>query len=422
MGANRIMATVGYQGGAWVMLALLVVGMAISIATLLKDFTKEDLLEDFIEIAKALGLSTTAWQPGEPIGALLAIFAQVIATLWNTIIVRALRAGFLDYAAGDWLTLVAWAGYGVFRQDETFATADLVVENRGGNVYTFVPGDVRIKNDLGKTFTNTTGGALAPWFSGAFTTVTLTFSADEAGSGSDTPVGAIEEYPTPPVTAFSGVFVRTNEVAILGADREEDDPLKARSRLEIGKAHAVAPLSAYEAVARNVKRANGTTVPINRVRVFNAGGGVIKVILGTPTGAVAGDLGTLGSDLYLVNLAVQTQLVSEGLTTIVESAVPKTIGITEALFVDLAANLTAADAVKSATAAINALFKVVPIGGNRTVASGPGYLFRTEVEAKSSEAAAGIFRAVMTGSDTELAYNEVPAVGVLALTATLVKQ
>src|SRR5690348_6819197 len=99
--------------------------MAISIKDLVKDLSREDILGDFLEVAKALGLATTAWQPGEPIRLLLTVIADVLASLWNGPIVKSIRAGFLDYAEGDWLTLLAWTDYNLFRRDATYATGTL---------------------------------------------------------------------------------------------------------------------------------------------------------------------------------------------------------------------------------------------------------------------------------------------------------
>ncbi|MFS8068762.1 MAG: baseplate J/gp47 family protein, partial [Byssovorax sp.] len=206
--------------------------MAVALSDLVKDLTREQVLEDLLAIATALGLSTTAWQPGEPVWVLLTTMAEQLSKLWNTVIVRAIRAGFLDYAEGGWLTLLAWTMYGVFRKDASFGTALITLENRGGGFYPIAAGDVRIANDASKTFVNTTAGSLASWTgTGPYPTVALQFVADEAGAGSSTAIGGILAYPNEPPTAFAGVYARTNTAALVGADVEDDDSLRARCRL-----------------------------------------------------------------------------------------------------------------------------------------------------------------------------------------------
>src|SRR5262249_17256896 len=133
--------------------------MATPIKDLLRDLDSDELLQDMLDAAKAIGLSVRGWQSGSPILALLDGFSTGLTLLWNTFVGPALRAQFLDYASGVWLSLVASLVYGVRRRGAVFATGVCQIENRGGNFYTFAPGDIRIKDSsTGKTYVSASGG------------------------------------------------------------------------------------------------------------------------------------------------------------------------------------------------------------------------------------------------------------------------
>lgn len=396
--------------------------MATSIQDLLKDLSKEEILEDLLDLAKAAGLTVTAWQSGEPILDLVTILAEQFSRLWNNTIVKAIRGAFLDYAEGGWLTLLAWVTYGVFRRSATFAGSPLTVENRAGGVYTFNPGDVRVKNAAGKTFVNVTSGGIAAWTgSGDYPTVELDFVADEAGSASNTPSNGIQAYPIQPVTAPAGIYAITNADPIFGDDEESDRSLRERCRLATGPLSPAGPAAAYEAVARAAKRDDGTSVDVTRVRVISAGGGVVNVFLAGASGATTGDTSTEGTDVYIVNQAVQLKCVPAGITCNVAAATEHPIARTVTLRVDRGANITLAAALAAATTAVDTFFRELPIGGHKDVSGGDGYVFMNEIGAKASESAEGIIKASVSGSDELLDPDEV-AVPTITITGTVVTQ
>jgi hypothetical protein len=414
--------------------------MALSISDLVRDLTKEGVLADLLEIAEAFGLTTTAWQSGEPAKRILTIFAEQIARLWNGVLVNAVRSGFLDYATGDWLTLVAYAAYNTLRNDATFATASITLENRGGGFYTFVPGDVRIRAGsgpaAGKTYTNTTGGALASWGGGIapYPTLTLTFQADEAGEGSSTAVSTIEAFPTSPVAAPAGVYALTNGNAFTGQSEESDADLRTRARLYTGVLSPAGAAAAYQVVTFATRKtaagglllpgdagyADGVSVAVNRVRVVDQGFGVVGVMLASSGGEASGDTATVGTDVFLVNAAIQLLVVPAGITALVASADAIAAPCTITVYVDRASNVTAADAITAATAAVAAYFRTLPIGGNRLTPGGSGYAFKTEIEAAASSPV-GIFKATMSQGDLWMAGDDV-AVPTISVTATVVTQ
>lgn len=379
--------------------------MAISIDQLVQSLSKEEVLDALLALLKAAKFPVTAWQPGEPVLALLEKISEWFAALWDNVIVKAIRAGFLEYAEGDWLTLLAWVAYGVLRNAATFAGRSITIENHEGGVWNFFPGDVRIKNEAGKTFSNVTGGSLAAFIgSGDYPTVTMDFLADEAGSGSNTAVGGIQ---TILVEGPAGVFARTNDAPFYGDDEEGDVSLRERCRLSTGPLSPGGPKAAYESIARSAKRADGTNVDVTRVRIVQPGGSELYAYLAGANGATTGDTLTEGSDVYITNQALQLYADPWGITLYVEAASEVLFARTITLTIDRAANLSESAAKTRAAAAVGAYFRTLKVGGARLMDGGAGYVVATEVAAKASESAQGIIKAVCSGDDLELAINEV---------------
>jgi hypothetical protein len=404
--------------------------MAIAITDLVKDLTREEVLEDLLTVAKTLGLSTTAWQPGEPVWVLLTTVADQLAKLWNSTIARAIRAGFLDYASGDWLTLLAWVVYGVFRKEATFATGPITIQNRGGGFYTLIGGEIRVANGTGQTFRNVTGGVLSPWTGGAapYPTLTLTFQADEAGSASSTPIGGIAAYPAAPTTAPAGVFALSNAVPLIGGAPEEDDALKARCRLSTGPLSPAGAKSAYASVALSTLRSDGSYIDCTRVRVLDGGSGVVNVWLASATGATPGTVLSADTDVYLANVALQDKVVPAGITAYVNGAIEIPVAVDITVYVDRASNVTAAEAIASAGAAVSLYFSKLPIGGYTiTPGAATGYVFREALVAVATKSNPGIYRADVlvdggAGSGDAPLSNSDVAVPTISVVATVVTQ
>jgi hypothetical protein len=411
--------------------------MAVSIKDALKDLTPEGLFEDFREVATALGISTTALQRGEPIRGFISVFCRWLVAPWNAQVTPALRALFLEHATGDWLTLAAWVLYGVRRKRETFGTQDLIVENREGGFYTINPGDIRWANAAGKTFKNTSSGVLPVYGgTGDYPTLELTFVADEAGSGSDTDIGEVPEFPDVPLLVpGSGVYLRTNTAAIYGQDLEEEEDLKERCRLSTGPLSPAGPRAAYEYVALSTRVPDGTeperllfseetdvATSVNRCLVVNNGGGSLSVYLADPDGPAAGDTATLGSDVYLVNQAIQFLVVPAGITATVAAAPAQALAIGLELYLLRDSNVTEEEAEEAASAAVVAFFKRFPIGGRKKPSSALRYVVMEEIRAIAKCAVPGTFNVISDPVDDVV----IPATAVvqptITVTATVVTQ
>lgn len=394
-----------------------------TLADLLKEKGKEAFFDELVDAAIEEKIPETAWQSGEPLRAVMSIVARVLAAIWS-LALPWLRAPFLDLAEGDLLTLIAWSVYGIRRKGAEFGRRSLTVQNRGPGFYTVTPGQIRIKNGVtGKTFTNTTGGTLTAWGGGAYPATSMVFTADEAGSGSDTFSGDIAETP---VTAPAGLFVLTNDAAILGSDEETDEALRVRAKLSQAPLSPAGPRAAYEMIALSTLRPDGNPVDVNRVRVIDVGNCTLEVYLAGNSGPTTGYMNTAGTDVWLVYQALLKPVVPTGITCNVYGAVAQSLTITIALTVDSESGLTADEAVTAATNAVNAYLARFPIGGNRKApavdAFSPGNLFASEILAKATESHEGIVAAETDlGYDPVILYKAIPDVS-LVVTAELVKQ
>lgn len=404
---------------------------------LLTDLTAEDLYADLIEIAKALGLSTTAWQPGEPPRGIMSVFARWMAPLWNNQALPMLRAWFLDKSSGDMLTLRAWVIEKVYKKRETFASGPAIsVENREGGFWDINPGDVRFEFD-DKTYTNVTGGTLTSWIgTGPYPTVELFFEADEAGTDSDLDLADVPEEPL--MAPGAGIYLVAGTGALVGQDEETEEQLKERCRLSTGPLSPAGPRAAYDFVALSTRRPKegeavtierllvtqegDTAVNVNRSLTRNLGGGVIDVRLASPSGAASGDVSTAGTDVYLVNQAIQLLAVPMGFTANVSTADEEVLTIDLEIDVLRQSNVTKAAAEAAAIKAVQDFFKTFPVGGRALPATSQRFVIMGEVRAIAKAASPGIYRVRSTPNDDWIIQITDVVVPTVTATATLVEQ
>lgn len=416
-----------------------------------KPLEERGLYDAFLDLARDFLPSVTAWQPGEPLRAVGSLMSRWFATAWNTHARPAIRARWLDFATGDWLTIEAWTTYGTLKKSASLAGDTLTVENHGGGSYTggsaIAPGQITVQNAAGKKFINVSGGNLVSWpGTGPFPTLPdVQFRAVDPGSVSNTPVSGIV---TTPVSAPLGVFVQTNTTEWVGQDRQSDASLREEARQAPGLGSVTGPRDAYAYVARRTRRHGGVepgrllvtkdtdiAVNVSRVLVRPLGGASLEVWLASPEGSAEGDASTEDTDVYLVNRAYQLLVVPQGFAVSVQAAPELVPAYSLELRIDAAANVSVANAIATSQAALQAWQRVLPIGG-RVRAGGSRYVLldearrfagtrytpETETEPERWIPATGLIEvAVVSGADTPIAYNEV-AVGTYTITAVLVSQ
>lgn len=316
----------------------------ISAATLFTVETASSLLEFGLSLARVAGLPVTTWQPGDPTLSCYKYLAEVLATL-ESANSEYIKAGFLEDASGDWLTVLAWNVYGVPRTEATYASPTLVLVNQGGMYYEFVPGALTVRcSATQKTFTNTSAGVLD---SGVGETCELDFVADEAGSDSTVALNEVDEI----VTSLIDVEIDSSTAAA-AEDEQSDASLKAQCEATRGALSPNGPADAYEYVVRNPDLTGVTDI----TRAKTAGDNEtleVTIYVAGPSGPVA------GASVDAAQTAVEQWATPLCVTPTVINADTQAVNVTAAYYGDGVTD----DTDDTLAAALDELFAATDIGG-----------------------------------------------------------
>lgn len=382
--------------------------MATSLASLLVKQTKTQIYDFALAIATAVGLPVTSWQAGDPTRSLFNVEAEQLATL-EDVVIGYIQSGFLDFATGIWLEILADQVYGVTVPGASFATCDVTMTNAGGGLYADIrAGDLTFKSTVnGKTYRNTTGGTLA---SGPGTTLVVTVVADEAGSASSAGVGEINYM----VTQLTGVTA-SNAAAAVGIDKQSEATTRQQCRDKLGSLSPNGPKEAYSYVSRNAALTG--TSGVTRVRVYgNSSTGLVTVYLAGPAGAIS------GTDLSLVTTAILKYATPLCITPNVQSAVSVAVPVTYELWVYKRENKSE-DQIKAAVqTALTQMLAARPIGGDIIAPATSGKLYTTLVESTIKAAIPEAFRVnvIAPSVDVALTNGQVAALGSITATINIV--
>jgi hypothetical protein len=171
--------------------------------TLLEEKTaatyQAEMLADLADpaVVGGTGLPTTSWQPGSTPRTLIAAQSQVAAD-FNASQRAIARGGFLDYAEGDWLTLLAVQLYIVTRAAPVATLGIATLTDTGGGPHTISASQLIAKDASGREFRNVTGGTLT--LSGS-----LALRWQAVATGADYNIGS--STLTTLVTALAGVTI-----------------------------------------------------------------------------------------------------------------------------------------------------------------------------------------------------------------------
>lgn len=335
--------------------------MALPIDAHLTPLTKEQVEATILNLLTGLGVSVTSWKRKGTARNIIGASSTVIAGL-TLLLSAAIKGTILELAEGIWLTLLAFYVYGVTRVPASFAEGVVTLENEGGGVFELDPGDLVVLNKAtGKSYVNTARVEL-----GALETLEeVPVRAVEIGSASTATPGQIDAFVTP----LLDVTV-TNPAALVGVDEQLDPELRedcadARS--------ALSPLGAKDAYSYFAKRiiggtplvrADGTPVGVNRTKVVVPGAnGAVTVYVATASGAVAGDIETPGTDLYLVHENIKLRAAPWGTTVTTANATPVNWTVKYTVHADASAGKSAEAIESTIDAALVAYFATYPIGG-----------------------------------------------------------
>jgi hypothetical protein len=380
--------------------------MPTSLATLLVQNTKAYIYEYALAIAETIGLPVSSWQAGDPTRSLFHVESDLLATL-EEVVVGFIQSGFLDYATGDWLKILAEQVFNVVVPDATYAETTVTLTNAGGGTYIIDAGDLTFKNSTtGKTYHNTSGGTL-----NAGSTLSVDVEADEAGSDSSAAAGEIDEM----VTTLLGVTC-TNPTAAVGVDEQDEATTRQQCRDKLGSFSPNGPREAYAYVARNSELTGVTT--ITRVRVYaDSDTGDVTVYLASPSGAVA------SGDVDAVEEAILEWATPLCITPTVESCTTTTVPVTYSIWVYDTVNKTVAEIEEDVEEALEEMFSTRQIGGDIVPPDTTGKLYKSLIESTIRGVyPADCFRvSVATPSgDTSLTNSQVAVLGTVTATVNII--
>lgn len=384
-----------------------------SVDELITPITREEFTASIYDGLAVVGVTTTTWKPGAVTRTLIAILAIILSAL-STLIASIARSGYLQLATGLWLRAKAYYDYNEEQQLATFASGVVLVSNSTGGVYELDPYELEVQCTLtGKSFKNTA----AIIINAGAVDMPIAVEAVEAGSASSALVGEIDRV----VSALPGLSVR-NAVALVGLDDEAEDLLRTRCREKVGSFSPNGPSDAYTYVARTAKRANGTSIGVNRLRAVRDLMGRLYVYVATPSGALAVD------DLAVVDEAMQRKACSLCVTLVTANATPVVVPVTYTAWCYRTSGVTEQnikDSIASALAAYFASPTTSPIGGN-AIPPEAGKIFADDIaneigRARYKEIRIPFFRVVVSlpAADVPLAPFEVATLG--AVNGTIVQ-
>jgi uncharacterized phage protein gp47/JayE len=317
--------------------------MAVSLTSLLSTVTETAALEKVLGLYSSLGFRVTSWVSGGTGLTVARILARLLSEHSPTVQAIA-KGGLLEWAEGDWLTLLADDFYDVQRTPATRArhTVRLTCAASAGP-YTLTASQVWLATDSGVRFRSVTGGVLA---SGSYLDITV--EAELAGTSGNVAGGTITSL----VTSLAGVTATNTATTVLAVDEELDPELRQRCR---DKWASVAPQDAapggtYRYWARKASSS------VTRVYVDDNnpdGPGSLRVYLAGNAGPVASDVSNA------VNAVLQQRRAAKAIVATL-SAVERVCTMTGTVYVSGTDSGAAATAIE---AAVVAEFAAYDIGG-----------------------------------------------------------
>lgn len=382
--------------------------MTAPLEDLITPLTREQVQEKIYDTLATLGVRTTSWKPGAVARAIITACSIVLAS-FTKLTAAIARSGFLEYAEGAWLAVVAKQVFDVDKRLATFASGEVTLSNGGGGIYTIGPYDLIVSNaDTGAQYRNTTGFTL-----GAMASTTIPIVAVEAGAGSSSAAGSITEFVTPLLEVTA-----TNAVAVIGLDDESDPELRSRCWEKLGSLSPFGPWDAYSYAARSARRMDGSAVAVSRVRVTKDGFGHVTVYTATPTGTVTGSVGDLSTDLGAVDDAVQKRAAPLAMTATTVSASAVVVAISVRLWVLNTSKLSRAQIEATVSSRLQTFFRSQPIGGH-VVGGDPGKLFHDALVSVIGGALPEIIHVQVDtpAADTTLTIGQVATLGTVTYVA-----
>ncbi len=375
-----------------------------ALSDLVTPVTRDDAKASIYRVLGVTGIDTTSWKPGAVVRTLITAVA-IIVSAFSTLTAGIAASGFLDFATGSWLDLVAKYTFGVDRISATYASGAVTLVNAGGGIYALDPEDLIVTNpQTGKSYRN-----VDPISLGAFATVTISIVAIEQGAASTSSPGAITRLET----TLTGVSC-SNLLAVVGQDAESDPDLRVRCREKLGSLSPNGPWDAYAYFARTATRLDGSSIGVTRVRVTRDGFGNVAVFVGTPTGSVNGTMTDTSTDLGAIHDRLQKKATPLCVTESTWPTIVHAVPLSYTVYLYNTSGLSE-QAIKDAIAAkLTSYLSTQPIGGN--IVGTQGWLYADALRSAIASVRPEIFHVVLATptSDVELSAAEVPVLGVIS--------
>lgn len=364
--------------------------------------TRDDYLSSELYVATELDLPVEAWQPVDVAREILYINAQMLANQSEAIL-PTVRGGLLDYAEGDWLTLLADQVYDTQRIDSTFATGPIQLVNSSATPHTFAAGEMRVLNaTTGKTYTSTTGGTLV-----ASGTLTLQFAADEPGSASNLVSGNTLALVVD-VPSVGAQYVS----ALVGVDRESDPQLRERCRQANAKASPNGPADAYDYFAKTATRTDGTSIGVTRTNKRH-GNGTVTIYVADADGTVT------SPDVAIIESTLNANCVPTGITVLAFSAAASPINLVASVVKSPSSTAANSELTTRITAALTEYFSTLDVGGVKASSFSGVYLDTLTTVCRVALAGDALAITITTpSSNVALGYNQVPTMGTVTVSYT----
>lgn len=382
------------------------------LAVQLVKATKEQIYETGLELAEGLGLNVTSWAAGDPTRSTYKFLSSILSSV-EEIAYNLVLSAFLDYAEGEWLTLVAKQGFDVDRVVATYAATTVRFTNTGGGLYDGLEaGDITVQNTAtGKTYHTTSGGTLAI---GPGTTLDLDVIADEAGSDSSAAATEIDDI----VSGLpgGGVVTVSNATAAIGIDEESDADLRARCRLKLSALSDKGPKGIYDYIARTPSLSGAEALTRSRT-IGDSDTGDVTLYVAGPSGAVS------AGDITAVTDAINRLAAPINDTPTVVNCSNVTIAVTYELWIYASVGKTEDEVKDAIEADLAAMFAARPIGGDILTPGGTGKLYKSLIVATITESFPDQIVRVDVAApagDTTLTISQVAALGTVTGTINFV--
>ncbi len=290
----------------------------LSVLVLVVKQTADEILTSALEIAESVGLPVTTWRVGDPTRTQFRALARKLATA-DEVQTELAKAAFITgpegtRAEGDWLSLRSLDVYNVEREEATYATPTLELDNAGGGLYEIdTRGLVVLSSITGASYTNQAPLVINP----ATTGIPVLLIAEEAGSEGSIGVDEIDTIVSPTLT---GVTIAGN-TASTAADEQSDEGLIEQCVASLGALSPNGPVDAYEYVVRNAEL-TGVEGVTRALGSGDTADGTVTVYAAATTAALD------GPTVALLQAAVDTwaQPLCTGATVV--SGTPSTIAVT----------------------------------------------------------------------------------------------